>query len=75
MDNFDERVQAYLKEWEEFKDLKLTHKKLNDLTKRIDKAVEYIEKHDWRKLENDNTYISPTYLLDILKGDDTKVGE
>lgn len=44
--------------------------KLEVLQQRIDKAIEYIEKHDWRKLENDNTYISPTYLLDILKGED-----
>lgn len=35
---------------------------------RIDKAIEYITRHDWRKLETDNTYISPSYLLNILQG-------
>lgn len=42
---------------------------IEQLENNRDKAIEYLEQHDWRKLENENTYISSTYLLSILKGD------
>ena len=67
------------KEYEELKDtLHEQYNEIQDLKQRIDKAVEYIEKN---KLINNLNYMDNgvgdlfNNVLNILKGNDTKVGE
>lgn len=47
-EDFNKNIQSYLKEWNEFKDLALTHKKLRDLQTRWNSLREWLE--DYIKL-------------------------